>query len=292
MEVILDDIDARPGSTTSILRTVIGLYLRRLDGWVAISDIVRLMEDLGVPAARTRTAVVRLKKKGLLIPDRVDAIGYRLNPEAERMLRHGDRRIFAIREMREGDRWCLVSFSIPESQRDLRHQLRRRLQWIGCGVVSQALWICPDYLCNEVEQILDDLEVRHHATVFRTEDPRPAGPLVDAVRQWWDLDALRAEHEEFQNAVAGISEDEPSDEREAFIGYVRLIDSWRVLPYVDPGLPHSLLPDDWPGARSFETFTRLSRQLAEPAWAHVISTVEHASDATGGGTSWSRSEPA
>ena len=62
MSAILDDMDSRPGSTTSLLRTIVGLYLRRLGGWIAIADLLRLMGELGVTAPNARTAVVRLKQ--------------------------------------------------------------------------------------------------------------------------------------------------------------------------------------------------------------------------------------
>lgn len=273
MPAILDDIDARPGSTTSLLRTFVGLYLRRLDGRIAIADLVQLMEDLGVPGSRTRTGVQRLKQKGLLLPDRSGAIGYRVNPDADDMLARGDRRIFTVRQMAADDPWCVVSFSIPESHRDVRHQLRRRLQWIGCGVVSPALWICPDYLTDEVEDILAELDIRSYATVFRAQEARPSGSLRDAAAHWWNLDALRAEHLEFQSTIAPIAERPPTGGVEAFAAYMRLVDAWRVLPYIDPGLPADLLPADWPGQRSIDDFVTLSARWAAPAWSHVQSRV-------------------
>lgn len=269
MTSILDEIDARPGSTTSVLRTFIGLYLRRLDGWIAIADLVELMEGIGVPAARTRTGVVRLKKKGLLLHDRGRMIGYRLNPESWPMLERGDRRIFEVQGMHDGDQWCLISFSIPESQRDLRHQLRKRLQWIGCGVAAPALWVCPAYLTGEVQQIIDDLDVGQHAMLFRAEALEAPEVLRELVTTWWDFDALRQEHETFALAADAIEALPLATDADAFVGYMRLIDSWRVLPYVDPALAPSLVPDDWPGRRSIERFADLSRRLAEPAWAHV-----------------------
>ena len=274
MTLILDEIDARPGSTTSVLRTFIGLYLRRLDGWIAIADLVSLMEDLGVPAARTRTGVVRLKKKGLLLQDRVGAIGYRLNPESQTMLERGDRRIFEVQRMRDGDPWCLISFSIPESQRDLRHQLRRRLQWIGCGVAAPALWVCPDYLTGEVRQIVDDLDVGDFAMLFKAEALEEPGELKKLVREWWDFDQLGREHAEFAVAVDAIEALPLDTDAEAFVGYMRLIDSWRVVPYVDPVLSPSLVPDDWLGEVSLERFDSLSLRLADRAWAHVCAVTE------------------
>ena len=276
MSTILDDIDARPGSTTSLLRTIIGLYLRRIGGWIAISDLVELMEDLGTPAARTRTGVVRLKKKELLIAEREEAIGYRLNPDSVRMLERGDRRIFDVKQMHVGDAWCLVSFSIPEEQRDLRHQVRRRLQWIGCGMVQPALWLCPDYLQPEVNEILIELGARVYSVLFRTEEPKVAYSLPTAIPYWWDLGELRAQHTAFQEAVAEIENREIETDRDAFVAYLSLIDNWRILPYVDPGLPAHLLPADWPGQRSIDSYRELSARLHERAWAHVQSVVDRA----------------
>lgn len=259
-DLVLDDIDARPGSTTSLLRTVIGLYLRPLGGTISPSALVGLAEDLDIPAARARTAITRLKKHGLL---RASGRDLRLNPTAVPMLERGDRRIFTVRTMRAGDEWMLVSATIPETRRDLRHQLRRRLQFLGAGAVAAGLWILPGHLEAEVEELLFELDARGYATLFRTSDPMPAGPLADAITTWWDLPALRTEHERFLASAEGLDTARP------FASYVRLIDSWRVLPYVDPGLPAELLPSDWPGARSVEVFGELSARLVADALAHV-----------------------
>lgn len=259
---VLDDIDARPGSTASLLRTLVGLYLRPLDGWISAADLVTLAGDLGIPSAPARTGIARLKQKGLLLAERGPAAGYRLNPNAVAMLERGDRRIFRMREMSDADGWCLISFSIPESARSVRHQLRRRLQWIGAGVVSPALWICPWHLHGEVEEIVADLDARAWVTLFAASTPSTPVPLPEAAAAWWDLEALRAEHLRFQASIATL----PSS---PFAAYVQLIDGWRVLPYVDPGLPPSMLPADWPGGRSFAEFARLSEELADAAWRHV-----------------------
>lgn len=269
--VVFDDIDARPGSTASLLRTIIGLFVRRLGGWISTADLVRLAREVGVAQARARTGIARVKQHGLLLAERESTVGYRVNPAATTMLERGDRRIFTVRQMQPDDAWCLISFSIPESRRDIRHQLRRRLQWIGCGVVSPALWICPAYLQDEVEEIFGGLGIRGAAVLFRTAAPQVAGSLSDAVATWWDLDALRQEHERFQAALAELGP--AGSGPEAFAAYVNLIDNWRMLPYVDPGLPAELLPTDWPGQHSFDEFERLSERLGERAWDHVRSTV-------------------
>ena len=258
---MLDDIDARPGSTTSLLRTLIGLYLRPLGGEISSAALVTLLADLGIAEGPARTAITRVKQKGLLLA--ADGARYALNPAAVPMLERGDRRIFEVRTMAPGDGWMLVSASVPESQRDVRHLLRSRLLFLGAGTVAPGLWITPAHLAGEVEGVLDETGARPFTTLFRATDPQPSVPLREAAARWWDLDALRAEHERFLASTAALDTTAP------FAAYVRLIDSWRVLPYVDPGLPAELLPTDWPGARSVAEFERLSSALVEPAWAHV-----------------------
>ena len=254
MSRVADD-DSRPGSATSLLRTIVGLYMRELGGWMPVANLVALMHELGVAAPAARTAVARVKQKGLLVADR--GAGYRLADDAVPMLEAGDRRIFTPRRMREGDPWCLVSFSIPESRRALRHQLRRRLQFIGCGTVSQGLWVCPGYLAGEVEQILDELEVREYCSVFTATEVRASG----TISQWWDLEAIATLHDTF---AASIDEgDDP------FRAWVRGVDAWRPIPYLDPGLPRELLPLDWAGYRSEQLFAQLRSRFETAALRHA-----------------------
>ncbi|WP_435737363.1 PaaX family transcriptional regulator C-terminal domain-containing protein [Cellulosimicrobium sp. PMB13] len=302
--VVLDDLDARPGSATSLLRTVVGLYLRDLGGWVAVADLVALLDAVGVPSAAARSAISRVKAKGLLVAADVGGRpGYRLAPGADAMLARGDRRIFAYRQQADDDAWLLVSFSVPEDRRAARHQLRRHLAGIGCGTVADALWICPAHLAGEVEQILDHLDLRDAATLFVTGTPQTHGTFADAAARWWDLDRIAALHRRFlarhegassrhvpdgarspvpdgarspvpdgarspvsDGARSPVAATSPSD---AFARWVRAVDDWRTVPYVDPGLPPSALPADWPGTASVALFDDLRTTLGEAAAEHA-----------------------
>jgi phenylacetic acid degradation operon negative regulatory protein len=271
-ETVLDDLDSRPGSSTSLLRSIVGMYLRELDGWISTSAMIELMGAVGVAAPVARTAIVRVRQKGLLVAEARDGeAGLGLGPGARRMLARGDRRIHHPRMMAVGDPWCLVSVSVPEPERALRHQLRRRLQGIGCGNVALGLWICPAFRTEEVVEILTELDLRSRATVFRTGTPDVGGDLADAVARWWDLPQLRALHDGFlaeRSADLHLAPAEISPEQ-AFVAYVRALDSWRGIPYVDPGLPLELLPAGWPGRETTELFLTLRRRHAHAAAEHV-----------------------
>ncbi len=258
---VLDDLASRPGSANSLVRTVVGVAIRACGGWLSTATCIELMEAAGVPANRTRTALTRVKGKGLLVAERRDGrAGYALTPDGAWLLARGDRRIYGQRSMRDGDPWCLISFSIPEEQRSLRHQFRQRLSWIGAGNVSPALWIVPDYLRAELEEIVQDLALTAQVTLFTVQGIQNAGVSGSALaREWWDLDALRALHDDFleaHSATLAHCAAEP-DPAVRFGLWIRALDAWRPIPYLDPGLPDALLPPDWPGARSGELFRAL-----------------------------------
>ncbi|MGO2004511.1 PaaX family transcriptional regulator [Arthrobacter rhombi] len=272
MSAVLDDMDSRPGSTTSLLRTIIGLYLRGAGGWMSSAQLLTLMEAVDVSPALTRTALTRLRRKGVLDAATRDGVsGYAVGERARQMLERGDRRIHEPRAMNVDDPWCLISFTVPETDRGLRHQLRRRLYWIGCGTVGPGLWICPQYLQAETEEILQDLGLRERAVLFETKRPQTAGPLGEAVADWWDLDELAGLHREFLGQQRDVPELPPSEGSSAFATYLHCIDSWRIIPYRDPGLPQDCLPEDWPGTASSARFLQLRNAYRPVALAYVQS---------------------
>ncbi|WP_067535490.1 PaaX family transcriptional regulator [Nocardia crassostreae] len=269
---ILDDIDARPGSVTSLARTILGAYVRELGGWIAIADFSTLLASLDVPEQSARTTVARLKSKGVLDPEtRNGRSGYRLTPAAEAMYTRGDPRIFGFRQMTESDPWHLISFTIPESARAARHQLRRRLTSIGCGTVSPGLWICPHYLAAEATAIITALGLADYVTSFRATDfAVPDNPRAAAAR-WWNLPSLAALHQAFLDNHSATTELGTLTDEQAFRLFIPLLDEWRTIPYLDPGLPDSMLPTDWPGPASVRLFADARKRCLEPSrrWVHA-----------------------
>jgi phenylacetic acid degradation operon negative regulatory protein len=264
-----DDADSRPGSATSLLRTILGSYLRDLGGWIAAAPLMELMTAVGISQARTRTAILRVRSKGLVAADeRAGVAGYALQPAAMPALARGDRRIYSPRQMGPSDRWCLISYSIPENHRKLRHQLRRRLSGIGCGTVTAALWICPEYFTREVEEIITDLGVRSAASIFLADETRVDGGLTRALGQWWDLPALASRHQGFLSAYGSVASNGLTP-RQAFATWMACLDAWRVIPYADPGLPAAWLPADWPGNLTIPLFADLRERLNDLSGHYV-----------------------
>lgn len=285
----LEDASA-PSTTASLLRSFIGVHLRRIGSWIAVGDLVELIGEGGVTSNSTRSALSRLKGKGLLIPEVRDGrAGHLLDAQAVAMLERGDRRIYGYRQMSPADDWMLIVFSVPESERHLRHQLRTALTWMGCGMVANGSWIGPGHLLPETRQVLAERGLLRYVTTVLTRRPQPPVPLDRAVARWWDLPALSARYSEFievaapmQRRWAGTDVHDvtaaPDLHPRAFVDHLTLVDNWRSIPYLDPGLPYELLPADWAGRIGVDLFADLHGRLHDAAARHVAAVVGRGPD--------------
>ena len=261
-----------------LIVSLYGLYAREHDGWLSVAAVVRLMADLGVDDQAVRSSISRLKRRGLLEAGRVGgAAGYALSDLARGILAEGDARIFGRRRATVEDGWLLVCFSVPESERDKRHQLRTQLTRLGFGIVTPGVWVAPGQLEDEANRMLARLDVREYSEVFRGRHVAP-GDVAEQVRRWWDLEALEALYaaflERYRPVLArwsgGPGPTGPGpDPRAAFADYVEVLTAWRRLPYADPGLPLELLPSGWSGIEAEALFAALRTSLAGPAAAHA-----------------------
>src|SRR3954454_6366709 len=136
----------------SLLMTFFGAFLRRVGGWISVADLVALMAGLELDEQAVRSAVSRLKRRGVIARERRrGAAGYRLTAHGEAILEAGDARIFGRVGGAGGD-WVLVVFSIPEERRALRHRLRTRLQWLGLRTVAAGGWVAPGPAASELRR--------------------------------------------------------------------------------------------------------------------------------------------
>jgi phenylacetic acid degradation operon negative regulatory protein len=255
--------EIHPIQPRALIVSVYGLYARGAAtasaGWLPVSGLVRLLADLDVDEPAVRSAISRLKRRGVIEAARQGtSAGYALSSAGRDILREGDERIFAPPAARLAEGWLLAVFSVPESERAKRHTLRSRLAALGFGTAAPGVWIAPAHRYPAARALLDRLELASYVDLFRS-DYLAFGDLAISVKQWWDLDAVRAEYERFL-AVWSRPATQPE-----LPTWVRVVTEWRRLPYLDPGLPAEFLPPDWPGPEAVALFHTLRSRLERPA---------------------------
>ena len=255
--------------------TFFGIYGRPAGKVLPVAAIVRLLSELECEPSSVRSSISRLKSKGVLVSKKTaSGNGYALSENLESHMRVGDERIFSPRPMGVSDSWLLVSFSVPESERQNRHKIRVGLARIGFGTVGAGLSIGPARLEADVVEYIREHQLWSYVELFVCQ-PSGLGDLQAKVSRWWDLDSLSKEYQAFVDSYQDEStklqnsfRNGSISTRDAFRLYVPLVTHWRRLPYLDPGLPLELLPANWVGVVARKVFSDLHRLLSSLAAQH------------------------
>lgn len=265
-------MSGRTDQPRNLIVSVYGLYAHEPGSGFSVAALIRLLAELGVDAPAVRSSISRLKRAGVLEPRRVcGAAGYVATERALEILRDGQQRIFRRPDAKVDDGWVMAVFSVPEQERSRRHELRSRLTWLGFGTAAPGVWIAPAHLFDQTRDTINRLGLAGYVTLFQAEHLAFAD-LRATVASWWDLEGLHRLYDDFladQYPVLRYWCQGAGDERRAFADYVQALHQWRRLPFLDPGLPAEVLPDDWPAARAADVVAELQDRLARPAAAHV-----------------------
>ncbi|HWC24586.1 MAG TPA: PaaX family transcriptional regulator C-terminal domain-containing protein [Flexivirga sp.] len=264
----------RTRRTRTLIVSFLGSVVRQQGGWLPIAGTIDLMGQLGVDAPSVRTAVFRLKQRGWLEAQTRDgARGYSLTDQAVAVLAQGDEVIWHARRPADlADGWCIVNFSVPESDRSKRYKLRTHLSHLGFGNVGTATWLAPARMQAAAAEAIAELGLDKYAAVFvgsyvGTQD------LTALLYESWDLAGIDQSYrtfiQQYEKVATELESRATVDPQEAFTTYLGVIDAWRQLPFRDPGLPRELLAADWSAPEAVALFEQLVQLLEERALAHA-----------------------
>jgi phenylacetic acid degradation operon negative regulatory protein len=253
----------------SVLLTILGEFLRPLDGSVWQETLIGALEALEYKTHAARQALARSVTGGWLTTERHGRRSrVTLTDQTAEMLRAGAERIFGFGDPWEWDgTWLLVVLRVPEERRDVRHQLRTRLAWAGFGSLGGGLWITPH---AEREGELARLAGNGSAAEL-TSFSASLGALGDPDRllaDAWDLDAVSAAYAAFADRFSRLR---PRTPEQVFRAQTLLVHEWRKFPFLDPDLPESMLPPGWPRRRAVELFRDRHAAWNETAQGHFRS---------------------
>jgi len=249
--------------------TLYGDYLLRRQGPVRAGALVTLLGALGMTPAAVRTTLSRMTRHGwLAVSHRGARSYYGLTRRARKLLEAGRRRIYHPPRARRWDgSWFLITYSVPESRRRRRDSLRVKLLWLGCGMVTNGLWMTPHDVRREVAAIAAELGLARNVEVFRARHVSGSREraLID---RCWDLGALDKRYAAFLRRWRANGSARFTPE-ESFVRRFTLVHEYRFFPLADPYLPGALLPRQWRGRAAAALFDRQHAALAAPAERYV-----------------------
>jgi phenylacetic acid degradation operon negative regulatory protein len=251
----------------SVLMTMLGRYCAEANPPIATAGYIDVLGRISVSEHATRLTVTRMTERGLLERVKVGRIAYfRATEVALNVVRNQDTRTFSESAEPPGADgvWTILSFSMPESLRNERHLLRRRLAWEGFGLLRDGVWIAPGD--RDVTAIIQDLLSGTDQDDRRIEAFTAHPKFTDIhgmISRTWKLDEL-AEH--YQEFLADWDVPAPAPEAADDLGRdLLLITAWRQLLRETPRLPARHLPAGWPAERCHDLFATLHERYEPEA---------------------------
>jgi phenylacetic acid degradation operon negative regulatory protein len=273
--------------TQFLVFTLFGEYINPHPGRIWTSNLIALLDVLGVSERAVRSTFSRMTKKEWLVSKRKGRYSsYALTRSGQRVVREAQIRIFEPRRTAWDGLWHMVVYSVPEEKRKLRSALRKQLGWLGFGSLAPGTWISPNDRREEVEDHLDNLGARPYAVYFGGMKLNYA-TNEEVVARCWDLGNLNQEYESFLDTYeAGFKKDRdrkrrdiPLDPAKCFRQRFWLTLEYSQFPRRDPNLPESLLPESWLGVRASMMFTEYHSLLKQPAEKFVRDVLNSGPDA-------------
>jgi phenylacetic acid degradation operon negative regulatory protein len=161
-------------------------------------------------------------------------------------------------DVEQQTQWVLVTFSIPEAQRGMRHLLRTLLERAGLARFGNGVWIGPEVVAPNVHRLVEAAGLSPYVDYFLATYGGFQEDNAALAGRCWDLGAARRELEAFETAArAQLAASRVTDEQ-AFVAAMTLNNAWRRLQSTIPALPSRLL---LPGA---------SRPAAEHALKQLL----------------------
>ncbi|MCX5053435.1 PaaX family transcriptional regulator [Streptomyces sp. NBC_00201] len=249
----------------SLMLSFFGIHVLDRDVAVSASSLIDVFGQAGITEDAVRSTLTRMVKRGLLDRHRRGRKTY-FGPttRATRVLRDGHDRIWhtgAVNRDWDGT-WTLVGFSLPESWRSERHDLRSRLMWNGFGPLQSGLWVAPGTV--DVPEVVAGLGVDPYLRVFQGATAVAPTDARTVLHTAFDVESVAKGYEAFLTRW-GTDEARGADGTGVLVRQLLLHTDWLEQVRQDPHLPAEHLPEDWPAARAEEHFHELAHRYEEPA---------------------------
>ncbi|HKU44977.1 MAG TPA: PaaX family transcriptional regulator C-terminal domain-containing protein [Polyangiales bacterium] len=236
----------------SVVFTLLAEHVLEHPASIFSGSFIEVLGRVGITEHAVRSTLLRMARRGLLKGERVGRKMYfAMTPRCRAILEDGRQRIWELGavDTSPATRWTLLTFSMPESWRRKRYDLRSKLTWAGFGPLQNGAWLAPREI--DVSAIVAELGLSAHVRAFRIQPVAPTD-AAEVIRETFDLDALAERYRSFIAAWSGAR-----GQGDALSLTLRLSTQWLRIIREDPRVPLHLLPADWPAVEAQRLFRTL-----------------------------------
>lgn len=268
----------RPAIRTQfIIFNLFGDYVNLRGGTVWTSGLLEVLGVLGVSERAARSTLSRMKHNGWLESTKIGRRSmYTLTEKGKSLLSEGSERLFEPRPVEWDGCWHLVTYSLPQDKRALRQQFKKRLSWLGYGMLEPGTMIASFARKERVITLIDELKVDGYVHFF-TKAHLEQLDHKEIVSKCWDLETLNEQYEAFiekhrpnYKALRDRYQDEGNlSAQDSFTQRFWATFEFSAFPRQDPNLPGELLPADWRGSEAVEFISTYRDLLRKPSETFV-----------------------
>lgn len=253
----------------SLITTLFGDYIQYYGWEIWVGSLIKMMEKFGISESSVRGSILRMNKQGLLtVRKDGNKSYYTVTPKGKLRIEEGVKRVYSIGNKKWDGNWRVISYSMPEEMRDLRNQVRKELTWIGFGMLSNSIWVSPNYIDKQVLDMISNYNLEDYTIMFSSSSII-THKSEEIIKKAWDLDELAKDYNcfiqlfqyKYDYFKEKAWEGQLSDE-ECFIERTRLVHEYRKFLFKDPSFPYDLLPEDWIGIRARELFFNIHQLIS------------------------------
>lgn len=181
-----------------------------------------------------------------------EEIFYQITPKGEKSV---DKYLKPLKQTGKWDgKWRLVMFDIPEVNRDIRDRLRRSLSNLGLGILQASVWISPNDIKDEINEITKKLDLGNSIKYFEVTRNNNLDKTI--IEKSWNLPELESNYIQFIRKADKILTNIGKDPNARFTAK-KLIFEYALILQKDPILPSEFRKNDNLRQKADELYLKL-----------------------------------
>lgn len=274
-----------PSRTPSLIATLFGDVVEAHGGEISLGSLIRLAIPLGANERLVRTSVYRLAQDDWISGIKQGRRSYyRLTDSARARVSQFDRRIYYFRTQKWDGYWRLLFTGTQGIDAECRAELRRRLTWLGFGVIAPNVYGHPTASLEPVWKLFTELGIGDRVVVMKAAnfDSLHGLGAREMARQCFKIGALESEYlqfiQQYSPLAAALESSEAtgdSDPERCFVLRIMLIHHYRRILLKNPDLPAPLLPEQWAGRQAQQLCAVIYRAIEASSEDYILSICEN-----------------